>query len=165
MKQINNTIVYRDYVIASDVVVIPAILDATHFFYQEEIEIALELLNEKINCGDSSTYQFIVAECDNTVAGYICYGKIPLTQASYDVYWVAVHPDFQGNGIGYTLLLRAEETIKRELGCHLFIETSGRKLYQPTHSFYRKSGYTISAVFTDFYADGDDKLVFYKKLI
>jgi len=88
-----------------------------------------------------------------------------LTKASYDVYWIVVHPDFQGKGIGYALLSKAEEKIKTLDGKHFYIETSGRKLYEPTHAFYLKAGYSIAAVFKDFYADGDDKLVFYKKLL
>ncbi|MCX8124340.1 MAG: GNAT family N-acetyltransferase [Spirochaetes bacterium] len=156
---------YRDFPIEDDGDALVAILEATGFFYPEEIDIALELLNEKLKFGDSSTYQFIFAEYESTVVGYICYGKIPLTKASYDVYWIAVDPHYQGKGIGYALLQQAEEKIRHEDGKHFYIETSGRKLYQPTHAFYLKAGYTIIAVFKDFYADGDDKLVFYKKLL
>ncbi|NMB63961.1 MAG: GNAT family N-acetyltransferase [Spirochaetes bacterium] len=162
---IKNLIQYRDFPVQTDCDTVVSILDATGFFYPEEIDIALELLNEKINYPDSSSYEFIFAEYQTTVIGYICYGRIPLTKASWDVYWIAVHPDFQGNGIGYALLSKAEETIKLHDGKHFYIETSGRKLYEPTHTFYLKAGYTVSAVFKDFYADGDDKLVFYKKLV
>lgn len=162
---IKNHIQLRDFPNHTDCDAIASLLQATGFFYPEEIDIALELISEKINHPDVSTYEFLFAEYENTVVGYICYGKIPLTKASYDVYWIAVHPDFQGKGIGYTLLVAAEENIKAHDGKHFYIETSGRKLYEPTHTFYCKAGYSIIAVFKDFYADGDDKLVFYKKLL
>ncbi len=161
---INNHTTYRDFPVLTDCDAVVSILDATGFFYPEEIDIALELVNEKINNPEISSYQFIFAEYENTVVGYICYGKIPLTKAAYDVYWIAVNPNFQGMGIGYSLLSQAEEKIRMEGGKHFYIETSGRKLYEPTHAFYLKAGYSIIAVFKDFYADGDDKLVFYKKL-
>lgn len=163
-KTIKNNLHYRDYPIEHDCDAIVTLLETTGFFYPEEVDIALELIEEKLNSGDSSSYQFIFAEYDSTVIGYICYGKIPLTKASYDVYWIAVDPRFQGKGIGYALLSKAEAKVRQENGKHFYIETSGRKLYEPTHSFYLKAGYSIIAVFKDFYADGDDKLVFYKKL-
>jgi ribosomal protein S18 acetylase RimI-like enzyme len=162
---IKNHIQLRDLPIHTDCNAIELMLEATGFFYPEEIDIALELINEKINYPDTSTYEFLFAEYQSTVIGYICFGKIPLTKASYDVYWIVVHPDFQGKGIGYALLSKAEEKIKTLDGKHFYIETSGRKLYEPTHAFYLKAGYSIAAVFKDFYADGDDKLVFYKKLL
>lgn len=162
---IENHIQMRYFPIDTDCNAIVSMLEATGFFYPEEIDIALELINEKINYPETSTYQFLFAQYQSTVIGYICYGKIPLTKASYDVYWIAVHPDFQKKGIGYTLLSKAEEKTKVHDGKHFYIETSGRKLYEPTHAFYRKAGYSIVAVFKDFYADGDDKLVFHKKLI
>ena len=163
-NSITHQIVYRGNPLPTDCDLIVSILESTGFFYPEEVDIALELINEKINYPESS-YQFIFAEYEDNVIGYICFGKIPLTKASYDVYWIAVHPRFQGKGIGYSLLYRAEEAIKRQNGKNFYIETSGRKLYKPTHSFYLNAGYSIIAVFKDFYADGDDKLVFCKKLV
>ena len=37
---------------------------------------------------------------ETVVVGYACYGPIACTVASYDLYWIAVDPQFQRHGIG-----------------------------------------------------------------
>jgi D-alanine-D-alanine ligase len=140
------------------------LLNKTGFFSAEEVKVALELIEEKLSLGSKSTYQFIFAERDNALFGYSCYGRIPLTKESFDLYWIAVEPDCQGGGIGKMLLLKTEESIKKMEGVHLYIETASRKQYDPTRQFYLSCGYKKAAFFKDFYSPGDGKTVFYKKL-
>jgi D-alanine-D-alanine ligase len=140
------------------------ILNKTGFFSDEEVKVAIELIEEKLSLGDESTYSFIFAERDNKLLGYSCFGQIPLTQESYDLYWIAVDPDCQGGGIGKLLLLETEKSIKMLTGVHLYVETASRKQYEPTRMFYLSCGYKKAAFFKDFYSPGDGKTVFYKKL-
>jgi hypothetical protein len=46
----------------------------------------------------------------------------------------------------------------------MLIETSSLPRYEPTRRFYLKHGYEPAAVLRDFYADGDDPVVFGKRL-
>ena len=112
------------------------IVDSTHFFYDHEVEIAVELVSERLIQGEASGYYFVFAEVDGVTLAYSCYGPITMSKTSFDLYWIVTHNDFRGKGIGRKLL---EETYKhaRNLGCKIIIaETSGLEHYSPTRAFY-----------------------------
>ena len=46
----------------------------------------------------------------------------------------------------------------------LLIETSSLPRFAATHAFYGKHGYTKVARIPDFYADGDSKVIFAKRI-
>ena len=96
------------------------------------------------------------------ILGYICYGKAPLTDAVYDLYWIVVHPDYWSRGPGSALLLRAEDEVKHLKARLLLIETSSLSSYARPRSFYLKHGYRELARVPDYYAVGDHKLIFGK---
>jgi len=141
---------------------IRALVTATGFFTHEEIAIATELVGEAFNRGAASGYYLLLAEECERVLGYTCYGPIPGTDASYDLYWIAVHPDAQGKGLGKTLLSESEKCIKAAGGQRVYIETSSREQYVPTRRFYLSCGYVEEAVLEDFYRPGDSKVIYSK---
>lgn len=155
---------YRRRPRASDVPALRRLVAATGVFYREERAVAVELLDARLAHGRKSGYEFLFAERAGDLLGYCAWGKVPLTRASYDLYWIAVSPAAQGQGIGQELLARAEEAVRRLGGGHLYIETSSRDVYARTRRFYRDAGYRRAARLADFYAPGDDKLVFCKVL-
>ena len=106
----------------------------------------------------------ISPEADSTVEGYICYGPTPLTEATWDVYWMAVARDRQGQGIGSALLKSAEKEISEHQGRLVMIETSSTPLYERTRRFHVGEGYEAICRIPDFYAPGDDKLIMQKRL-
>jgi D-alanine-D-alanine ligase len=87
-----------------------------------------------------------------------------LTQGTYDLYWIAVHPAARGLGIGHTLLARVEAEIQARGGRLLLIETSDTPAYTLARRLYESSGYRREAVIHDFYAPGDSLLIFAKEL-
>ena len=157
-----NEIKFRSSVKAKDEKNISNIVSSTGYFYEDEINIAVELASERLQKGDKSGYYFIFADVDQQTIGYTCFGPIPATKFSYDLYWIAVHADWREKGIGKKLLQKSEEAIVGLGGRRIYIETSGRELYQPTRAFYLACGYKEEAVFTDFYAPGDAKYVYLK---
>jgi D-alanine-D-alanine ligase len=158
-------IVFRGEVRQSDVSAIEEIVSSTGFFTRAEIAVAVELVAERIGKGAASGYLFLFAEeHGGRVLGYSCYGPVPATEATYDLYWIAVHRDHQHGGLGRQLLARTEAAIAASRGRDVYVETSSRALYRPTQSFYAKAGYRLAAEFPDFYAAGDGKLVFVKRL-
>ncbi|MBN2061597.1 MAG: GNAT family N-acetyltransferase [Deltaproteobacteria bacterium] len=140
------------------------LVTATGFFSSEEIDIAGELIEDCLIKGDGSGYFFLFAYHEGRLAGYTCFGPIPGTAASYDLYWIAVHPDYQKKGIGLKLLSETEVLIKKKGGSRIYVDTSNRLLYSGTRAFYRRSGYRLAAVLDDFYNRGDGKAIYCKEL-
>jgi ribosomal protein S18 acetylase RimI-like enzyme len=143
---------------------IDRILRATGFFSQAEMDIALELIDDRLQMGEGSDYQFVVAEAGGQVAGYSCFGAIPCTRSSWDLYWIAVSPAHQGLGIGQKLVVATEEAARALGATRMYVDTSGRAQYVPTRAFYERCGYEVAARFPDFYAPGDGKVVYVKVL-
>ncbi len=155
---------YRTEVRPDDRLAVRVILESTGFFYPEEIGVAVELVEERLQRGEASGYLFEFAEIGGQVAGYTCYGPIACTRASYDLYWIGVHQEHRRAGLGRLLLARAEAEIHRLGGQRVYVETSSRPQYEPTRTFYLACGYRLEAQLEDFYAPGDGKTIFLKVL-
>ncbi len=146
---------------------IEQIVASTGKFNPQEIATALELVDEALNKGEESGYTLDVLEAGKgagTVEGYACYGPTPLTQGTWDLYWIAVDPTTQGRGFGRQLLEHVEREVARRGGRMILIETSSQDSYAPTVRFYEKAGYGLAARIRNFYRVGDDKLMFTKEL-
>ena len=139
------------------------ILSATPEFKPSEVVVAEEVLDSCLN-DPSAGYFTLVAEIDTAVAGYICFGVTPLTEGTWDIYWIAVAREMQGKGIGAALLTVAEDKIKQVEGRLIFAETSSIPEYDKTRRFYLARGYEVAAQIADFYVPGDDKVIFQKRL-
>jgi ribosomal protein S18 acetylase RimI-like enzyme len=139
------------------------ILKRTDYFTEAEVGIADELLNSYFEKSLDSGYWTYTAVTDK-VAGYVCYGPTPLTEGTYDIYWIAVDPDLQGKKIGTELLSFAETDIAGHHGRLITVYTSSQEKYLSTRSFYLKRGYHEGCRIKDYYRPGDD-LVVYVKLI
>jgi acetoin utilization deacetylase AcuC-like enzyme/GNAT superfamily N-acetyltransferase len=136
----------------------------TGFFYPPEVDLAEELVKERLSKGPASGYYFVLAESYGRLAGYGCFGPIPCTAASYDLYWIAVHPDFQGRGLGKRLLKEIERLVQETGGTRIYVETSQRPQYAATQAFYENRGYRQESVLEDFYGPGDAKVTYCKVL-
>ena len=153
---------FRYEVREDDLAVIRRIVESTGVFSPVEIDVAVELADDRLRRGPASDYQFAFAELDGRTAGYACFGPIALTTFSFDLYWIAVERSLHGRRIGRVLLEKAEELIRQRGGRRIYAETSGRDQYAATRGFYLRHGYRQDALLVDFYAPGDDKVVFVK---
>jgi ribosomal protein S18 acetylase RimI-like enzyme len=160
----HEKLIFRENVLPDDNSAIRAIVASSGFFYDHEIEVAVELVEEQLEKGLKSGYYFLFAEQDGRVVGYCCYGPIACTKGSFDLYWIAVHNDYRGQGIGKILLKKNEELIAAQSGRCIWVETSGQEKYQPTRDFYIHNNYQVEAILKDFYGPGDDKFIFVKRL-
>ena len=155
---------YRSRPRSADLPALRRLVAATRVFYREERRIALELLEERLRRGTKSGYEFFFADSGGRLVGYCAWGNVPLTRQSYDLYWIAVAPSAQGQGIGQELMKLAEGAVARRGGGGLYIETSSRAVYTRTRRFYRHAGYRQVARLRDFYGTGDHKVVFCKTI-
>ena len=156
------------------------ILVATGAFADDEIGVALELFDsvdhahhdssvagQSFANGDAgdADYEFIGArDGDGTLLGYACCGPMPSTDGTYDLYWLAVHPDAQGRGAGRKLVAFLEQQL-RERGARMLVaETSSRADYARTREFYQRAGFAEAARVRDFYAPADDRIIYTTRL-
>lgn len=101
---------------------------------------------------------------DDTLTGYACFGQTPGTDATYDLYWIAVDPARHGSGTGTRLLGEVERQLASRSARLLVVETSSRADYGATRHFYERRGYHRAARVADFYAPGDDRLILTKRI-
>lgn len=149
---------------ASDKASLMEILKRIPEFEPEEIGIAEEVIDSYLKDPVNSGYYVLVAELDSSLAGYIQYGNTPLTNGTWDIYWMAIEPRLQGKGIGKVLMGVAETDIKKREGRLILIETSSKPLYEKTRNFHVGRGYALTCRIADFYSPGDDLLIFTKRL-
>jgi len=154
---------WRQCVAAGDAEAVRRLTEATGFFNAEEIAVAGELVQEHLAKGEASGYFFFFAEDRRGLAGYVCYGPVPGTADSYDLYWIAVDPERQGRGLGGELLSRAEADMAARGAAGIYAETASRGQYRPTRRFYERRGYVAAAWLAGFYAADDDKIIYHKR--
>lgn len=133
-------------------------------FKNNEILVAEEVIDCYLEKGITSGYIIIIATEGDKLAGYICYGPIPLTDSAWSIYWEAVSPKRQGIGVGGLLMETAEENIRQAKGRLILIETSSTHPYENALRFYKYHGYEIVSQVADFYAPSDDRLILRKNL-
>jgi ribosomal protein S18 acetylase RimI-like enzyme len=141
-----------------------ALLRATPEFKPAEAAVAEEVIDSYLADPKGSGYNTFVSQDGLAVNGYVSYGPTPLTEGTWDIYWLAVAAGEQGKGVGGALLTYAEDSIKAGGGRLVIIETSSQPGYEKTHRFYRDHGYETIACIPDFYAPGDDKIILQKRV-
>lgn len=137
---------------------------ATGVFTEEEVEIALELIDAVLSVPEQTDYIIRVCEEEGKVAGYYCVGPTPATEGTFDLYWVAVDPALHGKGIGRALDEHACDLIRGMSGRLIIAETSSLPRYSKTRDFYVRRGYGEIAKIADYYRPGDDLVVYGKYL-
>ncbi|MEX0695773.1 MAG: GNAT family N-acetyltransferase [Rhodospirillales bacterium] len=160
IDQENAAISWRTQVTPNDIGAICELVRQTGFFNADEVAIAGELVEERLTKGAASGYEFIIAEQGGVIAGYACFGKIDGTDSSFDLYWIAVNPACQRQGLGRKIMNKAE-SIMREMGASLiYVDTSSSDKYRATRAFYLSMGYVENARLDNFYHEGDGKVIF-----
>lgn len=147
----------------------------TGVFREEELGIAAEVFADGVEAAAKAReagptaasselpYYLLGAELDGQLVGWICWGATPCTERTWDLYWLAVDPSAQGHGVGSALVEEMERRLKGKARL-ISVDTSGRSDYGPTRRFYEMRGYRAVAVVPDFYAPGDDQVIFTKAL-
>lgn len=144
------------------------ILENAGNFTPEEVGTALELIDEWLELGEHSGYLTYVLESvgdeSAEVLGYVCFGPTPLTESTFDLYWIAVDKLKHRGGVGKKMLKFTEDETVRRGGRMLLIETSSQETYGGTIQFYERSSYELVGKIKDYYKGGDDKLIFAKRM-
>jgi ribosomal protein S18 acetylase RimI-like enzyme len=137
---------------------------STGAFKESELKVLLEVLDEHSQ-GPDAGYILFEEKAEDKLIAFAIMGETPLTKFGWDIYWLVVGADFQGRGLGRALIKKMEEFAVRKCGrAVLRVETSGHALYDRARRFYRAAGFHQAGRIADFYASGDDLVLFAKDL-
>lgn len=146
----------------------PALLQITAqtgMFKPMEVETLREVLDEyHATLPLGSEHHCVTYERSAKPLGFAYAAPAAMTDRSWYLWWIVVSKELQGQGLGTELLRYIEELANRAQGRLMFIETSSLLSYAPTRRFYAKHGYEQHAVIRDLYAEGDDMVLFRKRL-
>jgi ribosomal protein S18 acetylase RimI-like enzyme len=151
-------------VVPADTPTLLALTEGTGVFKPHEIVALGEVLHDYHAGNRDQGHLAVAAEQGGALVGYAYYAPAAMTDRTWYLYWIAVTPAHQARGVGGGLLRRAEHDAGARQGRVLFIETSSLPHYEPTRRFYLKHGYEVTGVLRDYYGDGDDMVVFRKRL-
>ena len=140
-----------------------ALIRRIETFSPEEVQVATELVDIALQ-PNNPDYSILVADRDGRLVGYVCYGPTPMTEGTYDLYWIASDPEVRGQGVGASLVSAMEGDLRRRQARLIRVETSATEAYGPTRGFYASMKYTEEARFRDFYKVGDDLIILGKRL-
>ncbi|NEP57718.1 MAG: GNAT family N-acetyltransferase [Symploca sp. SIO2G7] len=144
-----------------------AIAEAINLFSPQELEELGGMLTEYFDSEPQSgalREQFWLTYDDGEPVGVAYCAPEPYTYGTWNLYFIAVHPSRQEEGIGTKLLCYIEQMLTERGERLLLVETSGLPNFERTRSFYRKQGYEEEARIREFYKAGDDKVIFRKAL-
>lgn len=146
-----------------DTTALIALAEATKLFGPHETEELALMLADHFS-DETNSQDIWIADDDNGLVGVAYVAPERMTEGTWNLYLIAVHPDRQRQGRGAALLARVEQMLAQRGERVLLVETSGLESFEYVRSFYRKSGYDEEARIREFYKAGEDKIVFRKAL-
>ncbi len=143
-----------------DITALQAVLDSTELFPSDMLP---DMVSGFLS-NDKSSDIWLTCETDGKAIGF-CYA-VPekLAEGAWNMLAIAIMQEQQGNGYG-SILAKYLETELKERGQRIIIaDTSSTDEFAQTREFYRQNGYAKEARIRDFWASGDDKIIFWKSL-
>jgi ribosomal protein S18 acetylase RimI-like enzyme len=147
-----------------DVTDLIVLAEVSGLFEPSQTEELVQMLNQHFS-GETENQDLWFTDDDNGVVGVAYVAPERMTEGTWNLYLIAIHPDRQRQGRGVALLRHVEQVLGSRDQRILLVETSGLESFEYVRSFYRKSGYDEEARIREFYKVGDDKIVFRKALV
>jgi ribosomal protein S18 acetylase RimI-like enzyme len=145
--------------ISSDVDSLKKVIDGTGLFPPEMLDGMLE----QYLAGDAQAGQWLTFD-DGHKSAIAYVGPERMTEGTWNLFLIAVHPDRQGKGIGTALMRHVELRLAARGARILLVETSDLPQFERTRRFYKHIGYQEEARIRDYYKSGEGKIVFRKTL-
>lgn len=153
--------------VADDVEALVALGASTGLFSPTEAKALLGDVLEAFHNGQLGEGHecVVLTSSTNEHLGWAYFAPTAQADGVYDLWWIGVEPESQGCGHGATILHHVETRVQEKHGRLLVIETSSLPLMEGAWAFYKKHGYEQCGRIPDFYARGDDKIIFVKSLL
>ncbi|MGD1918590.1 MAG: GNAT family N-acetyltransferase [Pleurocapsa sp.] len=142
-----------------DIFALKTVIDANELFPPD----MLDDMTADYFQNESNNEFWFTCEDDKPIAVAYCAPE-KMTEGTWNLYLIAVHPDYQGKGCGTAMVHYIEQVLAEKGERLLLVETSGLEGFAATRSFYKKCGYEEEGRIREFYAAGEDKIVFRKSL-
>lgn len=149
---------------ANDVTDLIVLAKASGLFNPSQTEELFQMLDQHFS-QETENQDLWFTYDDNGVVGVAYVAPERMTEGTWNLYLIAIHPDYQRQGRGVALLRHVEQELAARGERLLLVETSGVESFEYVRSFYRKSGYDEEARIREFYNTGDDKIIFRKALV
>ena len=141
------------------------LLSQAKTFNDQEVQVALEVVGDALRRPEKADYcAFCALNSNGGLAGYICFGPIPMTEGCYDLYWIVVDKAFSRRGVGGKLFEFMENFVIKKGARRIYVDTSSTPPYEPARALYEKHGYRVVGLLEDFYRKGDHKVIFMKEV-
>ena len=150
--------------VPADTPLLLPLAEGTGVFKTHEISALREVLDDYHDSNHQAGHRAVTYEENGQVIGFAYYAPATMTDRTWYLYWIAVSRQIQAKGVGGKLLKFVEDDIRNAKGRLLMLETSGLPNYELTRKFYVKNHYEEAAVLKDYYTDGDDMVVFRKRI-
>lgn len=142
-----------------------ALARRTGVFTSCEVAVIKELVEIQLGNPNQKDYRSFIVEADSHIVGFACYGPTPMTDGTYDLYWIFVHPSHQGRAVGSALLGEVERAVRLAKGRMMIVDTSSTRPYLPARRFYQKHGLRKVAEVKHYYRPGDSRLTYVKQFL
>ena len=139
--------------------------DETGYFKEHEVQALREVLDDFHAENHLYEHKACLLQDKDQKLGFVYYAPAPMTEGTWQLWWIVVQKDLQGKGLGGKMLKLVENHAQELGGRVLFIETSSQEKYESTRKFYLKYRYLLEARMRGFYAAGDDMMVYRKSLV
>jgi len=147
-------------VIKQDITALKEVLDSSELFPSEMLD---DMIADYFENPDTQDIWFTYVEDEKPLSiGYCAPEK--LTEGTYNLYAIAVNKELQGKGVGQKMMNYIESLLQEQGHRILIVETSSDAAFESTKTFYLKCGYGQEATIRDFWQEGEDKVIFWKKL-
>lgn len=157
-----DTIIYNKIrnVTRADISDLKIVLDSSGLFPAEYLE---GMIDDYFNNAETKDIWFTYMDDSTPVAiGYCVPEK--LTDGTYNLLAIGVMKDPQRRGIATEMMDYIEQWLRQNGGRILIVETSTDDAQTAARNFYKKISYIQEAVIRDFWRNGEDKIVFWKRL-